>query len=452
MMDSIVQLIRNALCCMKDWNIFSDTVLYDSEYTQTFMNSYIERRLKIENFQLQDPYDRTTPLEAIISITQLYACLSCTYSGIKLCWMSVGKLKRIVSLLENQLLGVSKNKNKKNKDDNDDNSNNDNATTAIRLINESLVKEAKVAMKNTFIGLCVTPIGIAFFWLFGNSWHFTESGIIGGLTGLIDALTVMEVCLLPLLWFMIVDAKQQFTTKDETENCIDVLETSKNNNNDNDNDTTNKAVFTHDYLNITRYELIQPGWVPYWESGMSPYGSKKDTTTTTDNSIEKEIKQVEQTLSLLLPSSLSASSEKKKNDDNEKEQKIRKEAIDSSIDTMNKTLSSLSLTGYREYFYFVVNFIAFYGYLMSILAFYYPDDTAQPSWIQQMKFGYTNNDADWGGNFAGDLMWTIEPTVILLSPYYISSVAATTTVITASAASAAKKAAKEKSNGKSKKE
>jgi len=60
---------------------------------------------------------------------------------------------------------------------------------------------------------------------------------------------------------------------------------------------------------------------------------------------------------------------------------------------------------------------------MSIVAFYYPENVngVQPIWIQQMKFNYTNDVADWTGNFAGDLMWTIEPMIVLVSPYYIGS-------------------------------
>ena len=56
-------------------------------------------------------------------------------------------------------------------------------------------------------GCCVLPLWIAFFWLFANSLHITTAaGWIGGLPLLIHALTVMEVALLPLLYFMTKDA------------------------------------------------------------------------------------------------------------------------------------------------------------------------------------------------------------------------------------------------------
>ena len=57
---------------------------------------------------------------------------------------------------------------------------------------------------------------------------------------------------------------------------------------------------------------------------------------------------------------------------------------------------------------------------MAPLTFYYHDEEAQPFHIQAMKFNYSNTEADWTGNFLGDLMWTVEPIVILGSPFLIS--------------------------------
>ena len=378
MMDAIVQLIRNALCCVKDWELFSDSIpmLYDSSLTNSVL-------------QLPEIIDKTTPLEVIISVTQLYACLSCAYSGMKLSWKSTGKLKRIVRLLEGRLstplkgdsmVGVASN----------------------RIVNESLIKEAKSAMRNTFVGLMVAPIGIAFFWLFANSWHVTEAGWIGGLVALIDALTVMEICLVPLLYYMIVDGFEQFSLFQETKECIDVV-------------SSGKDTFKPDFLNITRYEIMEPSWVPFFEGGASPLEGPPKNNQEMDK-LATETKQVEQTLNLWFsPTALD-----NKDDKNEKDAKIRREAIENAVSTMKKSLFGLTTKGYREFLYLVLNFIAFYGYLMAIITFYYPDDEFQPFWVTQMKFGYDNNFADWSGNFAGDLMWTIEPMVILASPFYLS--------------------------------
>merc|ERR550539_1021993 len=77
---------------------------------------------------------------------------------------------------------------------------------AADFIRQSIMNEAKAALRNTFVGICVLSIGVSFFWLFGNSLHVTAAGWIGGLPALIHALTVMEVALMPLLYLMIKDA------------------------------------------------------------------------------------------------------------------------------------------------------------------------------------------------------------------------------------------------------
>ena len=87
-----------------------------------------------------------------------------------------------------------------------------------------------------------------------------------------------------------------------------------------------------------------------------------------------------------------------------------------------------------ELLYFLLNFIAGYGYLLGILAFYVPEmasshplgmfDLLQNtisgtglhySWCKVLMFGLSHGDADWYGNLAGDIAWTVEPIVLLLN-------------------------------------
>jgi len=243
---------------------------------------------------------------------------------------------------------------------------------------------------------------VAFWWLFANSWHITETPWLGGLLGLIDALTVMEICLLPLLVFMIVDGLAYWNKYKQTQDWIRVVESG------------NTSLFKPDALKVTTYEIMAPDWVPFWESG-----SKSLTPAQESKQLDQEIATVEKTLAQWFPED-DADDANKKKDDNEKEEKIRKQAVEKTLQTMKDSLFGLSVKGYCEFFYFVVNSVAFYGYLMAIVAFYYPDDTAQPYYVQTLKFGYANAIADWTGNFAGDFMWTIEPIVILGSPFYLS--------------------------------
>mmetsp|Transcript_18397 Transcript_18397/g.27945 ORF Transcript_18397/g.27945 Transcript_18397/m.27945 type:complete len:121 (+) Transcript_18397:881-1243(+) len=64
--------------------------------------------------------------------------------------------------------------------------------------------------------------------------------------------------------------------------------------------------------------------------------------------------------------------------------------------------------------------LPFNGYLLGVVLYYSGANEDQPAAIRQLKLGYSNDEADWGGNFAGDFMWTVEPIVILLSPFIIS--------------------------------
>eukprot|EP01039_Chlorochromonas_danica_P011442 gene11442-12794_t len=86
---------------------------------------------------------------------------------------------------------------------------------------------------------------------------------------------------------------------------------------------------------------------------------------------------------------------------------------------------------FMAFIYFALNLIAAYGYMLCCLAFYFPQaslDSAQTSdYIASMlMFNLPNSDADWYGNFVGDLCWTIEPFLILfvdpwLSKYFSQS-------------------------------
>lgn len=72
---------------------------------------------------------------------------------------------------------------------------------------------------------------------------------------------------------------------------------------------------------------------------------------------------------------------------------------------------------------FLLNVVAGYGYLMGILAFYWPASSS-PTWMQSasrlLMLGLSRDAGDWAGNFAGDLAWTLEPLLIICSPLFTS--------------------------------
>lgn len=362
-MDAIVQLIRNALCCCKDLGIFEGTFIHDAKTTQDFIGDY-----------LIEPMDKTTPLEIAISITQFYACVSLAKSGFTLLMSSLGKLRRIVRIIENRLGDTPQGWGPED-----------------RIVNESLFKEAKYAMRSTLIGFLIFPLGVAFFWLTANSWHVTETNWIGGLQALIYALIVMEIALAPLLYFMIVDGFEMLAKSRRCKELMDSIDGGK---------------LSASGISIAQYESMT-GWVPFWDAGVSIFAKASDDEA---KRVKDEIKQIKDTLATWFPE------DKKKG---EKEEKLSSEAFEKAKDKLESAVPQLRMEGYREFLYFVFNFIAFYGYLMGPIAYYYEDEDLQPYHIKSLKFFYTNDDADWTGNFAGDLMWTIEPMVILGSPLLI---------------------------------
>lgn len=354
-MDAAVQFIRNALCTVKNFNILSDTFLYDPKVTAQY-------------YTFPSPLDQTTPLEILISITQFYAFVSVSRAGYGLLTKGGVKKLQLIQQLMNSL--AIKNDTKKSKDDKKSIS----ESVARRLVVESLTTEGDVATRTTFVGMNVLAIGIAFFWLFANSYHVTSTNWIGGIYGLIHALTVMEICLLFLLYYMMKDASSWIRKSFQMKSFA-------------------KSINPAEIENITveQYSWMVDGWSPFWTSGSSDTGAE-------EKMLEKEEEAIAARISAFL------------------------KKVDSGISERIVHESRIALfEGYREYVYLLLNFFAFYGYMVCILVFYFQDETAQPPYIRAMLFHLPNGDADWLGNAVGDFAWTVEPVVILTSPLIVNA-------------------------------
>ena len=68
--------------------------------------------------------------------------------------------------------------------------------------------------------------------------------------------------------------------------------------------------------------------------------------------------------------------------------------------------------------YLLLNLAAGYGYMMSILAYYYGETYPLSSLL---CFGLANEQADWYGNLLGDAAWTVEPALIMVSSPILDS-------------------------------
>mmetsp|Transcript_13493 Transcript_13493/g.18522 ORF Transcript_13493/g.18522 Transcript_13493/m.18522 type:complete len:210 (-) Transcript_13493:264-893(-) len=193
----------------------------------------------------------------------------------------------------------------------------------------------------------------------------------------------MEVALLPLLYYMIKDAAGSIGKAGKMNDLASKLE-------------KNGGKMIKDVLNAETYGwFVEDGWSPFWSTDVS--GSAEEIAAE-EKMLTKEIEAAQSKVESLLSEKVSAA------------------VVEDTIDRLHSNAWMSKMEGYREYVYFLLNFIAFYGYLIGVLVFYFDNEDFQPSYVGSMKMGLSNADADWTGNFAGDFMWTVEPVIILASP------------------------------------
>ncbi|KAL7526704.1 hypothetical protein ACHAXR_001610 [Thalassiosira sp. AJA248-18] len=364
-MDAIVQFMRNGMCTAKNFNILGDSFLYDPKVTARY-------------YTFPSPLDQTTPLEILIAITQFYAFMSVSIAGYKMITkMGIEKLQlinRLVNLRAKDEDEKKKDTKKKDKKDDDKSE-----AVASRLVTTSLIEESDAATRSFIVGTNVLACGLSFFWLVANSVHVTSTDWIGGIMGLINALTVMEIALIVFLYYMVKDAGRAVRRSFRMNQFATEVAASK-------------KLSNIENITAEQYSwLVVDGWSPFWAEGASGIVGAEEKMLT------KEEESVASKLSAFL-------------------KKIDQNTVD-----MIRAQARISLfEGYREYVYLVLNFFAFYGYLVSILVFYYQEETAQPDYIRAMMLWMPNADADWLGNAVGDFMWTVEPILILGSPSIIN--------------------------------
>jgi len=361
-MNDYVQFTRNLLCCMKDWEV-GPAFLYDPNVTAAY-------------YAFPAPLDKTTPLEFCISWLQLYPFIFLTKAGYIMVTQGIGTVYRVEEFLKDRPKKVSSSAIEKNDE------------IAQRLVTAKLVKDGKQAIKDIIIGIQLLFIGIAFFWLFSNSWHVTETDWIGGIWGLIHALTVMEFCLVVLLYYMIADGMEKLKQSKAMYDLAASIRYKK---------FKEKAVVPP--MNLVTYEFMSK-WNPFWNDKA---GTPKD--------IKEETTRVRRQLEIYRGSG--------KDDGGEKEEKIRQKTLEGIAERLKEEAFTTKMEGLREFLFFALNFVAFYGYLMGVLCFYFEEHETEAAWMKALKFNHSHGMADWHGNFAGDLMWTIEPIVVLASPMYL---------------------------------
>lgn len=336
-MNDYVQLARNALCCLKDWDI-GPRFLFDPEVTAQY-------------YDFPEPLNKTTPLEFFISWLQFYPFIFLTKAGYQMTLGAIQRSRRIQFLLEQRPKKVSSSAIETNDE------------IAQRLVTAKLIKDGKAAIKELIIGIQLFFIGFSFLWLFANSWHVTETDWIGGIWALIHALTVMEIALIVLLYYMIADGMEKLAASQKMTELADSLKF--------------KEKMITPTINLITYEFMSK-WSPFWAE-----------TDGSETELKEETSKVKKSLEIYRGG--------KK--DGEKEGKIRQTTLTGIAERLREEAHTTKLEGYREFLFFALNLVAFYGYLMGIITFYFEELEEESAWLRHLKFHHTHEMADWHGNF-----------------------------------------------------
>jgi len=403
-MDLIVSLIRNGACCVKDLRLLPDSILHDPSYTAKL-------------YLFPGPHlDQTTPLEIIISLAQLYACISLSLAGLKMI-SSKGvfkliRLNRTAELFQSAKRARREKRVKDEKkasskpdatadtcDTTDTDADATNTDTAEELIRESLTHEANAALRGTWEGMALFVTGVGFFWFSAHSIHVTDTNWIGGLRAFIHAFIMMQIALAYFLCCMFKDSARGIRRSEQALLKIGELSAidDKKKKDKKGKDKKEEATVEARWLTLETYNLLlDDDWNPFWTNG---------DVSTVDKMAEGKMFEKE---TEILKSKVKSFTGLDVIMDSETTARLEERA------------KTLKWDGYRELGCFIFNFFAFYGYAMALIAYYFDDEEIQPGYIKNCKFGYSNIDADWTGNFVGDVMWTVEPIFIVSIPFVMN--------------------------------
>lgn len=252
-------------------------------------------------------------------------------------------------------------------------------------------------------------VGIAFLFLFLNSFHIHFETHP---KPLIDALIWMEIALVYFLYIMF---QQCFNSKSQSLK----LEELSNNLRNRSISITDEISFC-DSVKALGYEnhlmdalmIMDTNYKPVYRGDKVKEKDTKKLMKDTYSQLNKTLKQFYiDEFDDCNKDKIKKNGKEEDKDDTNKEKESKRVYLNYDNAATNCTkvadefLSKLSL----QIIYFLLNGVAWYGYLLGILAFYTPNE------LVILKFGYPDDVADWWGNFIGDLAWTIEPLIILWS-------------------------------------
>ncbi len=426
-----VGLFRNALCCVKD--LFPSAPFLSSPIVSTPLGllppfSLLPYLSRVIPEDVLEAVAMTTVLEAMICPLQFYAMIYLTMAGYSGITSYLEKAKTVPkwaadiedlkeSKKKDALIkaeapsspGIRKSARKRTPAKREDVSTSPEAVTrSLAFLEIGLQQYKQEIMSDLVESVCCLMIGPCFLWLGCNSLHVTTTPHIGGITGVINALIIMEAALVPLLFGM---GRAVGSAKAKAEEMESIKEDAY--------ESTLNLPDSTDLKFKTVFDYVTDAVVLRDEIGVSDNdeGDEKayDLTLTTGFGLK---------------SGKSPACYPWYGDEGSIQESY--EAIAAGVDAMLDTQSLLSsglpmieaggehaaLNKYRDYMYLLLNLLAFWGYLMAPITFYLPE-TSNSTINTVATLGMADSEADWLGNFVGDLCWTIEPAIILFGGWFV---------------------------------
>lgn len=273
------------------------------------------------------------------------------------------------------------------------------ATSVESILRQGILASKKNAIMKIFIGLCKVVIGCGFVFLVMNTLHINPSNHP---TPLFKAVASIETALFSLLVIMLKGIYDGFVKSKRLNHLASIFSVDGNNNHSkmNTRQRLNAAIATGRFGDNV-FDALQT--VDSTGAFAMPAFKGKGKTSSVVDALQQDLS----TLRNLL--------------------RIENIAMDSFhlANTLSKQAYDLFVNTVMDSIYFVLNFIAFYGYLMGVLAFFVPDasspteTTGLKSLVHKLLFKMPNDQAMDAGFLAGDVAWTIEPALAMVSPYLL---------------------------------
>lgn len=284
------------------------------------------------------------------------------------------------------------------------------------ILRQSISRDIQAARTRQLCGIWEFVIGCSFIFLVQNSLH------LHGPTHpapLFFALLAMEIGLLYFLTLMWNGYKDQYNSKFKLESLLsklqDLLKKLKE----------AKTLMQQDFTELRMLQIASD--IGYIDNLIDIYKVldlefpfRYRTTPLPIEGVRADLGQIHIFLDYK-PIELANDSSLEK--DKVKEEKLIKALIENKINLLSDRLLYLQETcrveSLIQFALFAVNFIAFYGYMMAVLSFFFPnasmaEDSSYSEYFAKLwMLGLSNDAAMYYGVLAGDIAWTVEPLLVL---------------------------------------